>query len=319
MHRFAACGGTTAGGMMTLGSGTHRYEWIEGWAKLPAGIKLGYTHGAVTDRNDNVYIFNQSRDAVLVFDRDGNFIRSWGEQFAAGAHGMFLSEENGDEYLYLVDYEIPQIARTSLDGGVLFTISTPDRTDLYNESKKYKPTFACPAPDGGFYVFDGYGQNWIHRYDRDARYIRSFGGTGSEPGQLKCPHAGYIDTRSGEPILYVADRGNKRIQKLTPDGEHIGFVTDEMDMPCMFFEHQGELYIPDLHSRLTILDRNDRLIAHLGENPEAWQTKGWPNIQDRLQPGRFNSPHACCVDSHGDVYMVEWISTGRITKLRRQT
>jgi hypothetical protein len=304
---------------MNLGVGAYTYEWIEGWAELPAGVQLGYTHGVVTDSRDRVYIFNQSRHAVLVFEPDGTFIRSWGKQYAAGAHGMFLSREDGGEFLYLVDYEIPQIAKTTLEGEVLFTVGTPQRNDLYGESKKYKPTFACTAPDGGFYVFDGYGQSWIHQYDKEAKYLRSFGGKGSDPGQLNCPHAGYVDTRSGQPILYVADRGNKRIQKMTLDGRHIGFVTDEMDMPCMFFEHDGDLYIPDLHSRLTIFDRNDRLITHLGENAQAWQTKGWPNIQDQLQPGRFNSPHACCVDSRGDIYMVEWISTGRITKLVRKS
>lgn len=199
-------------------TGSHQYEWIEGWARLPEDIKIGYTHGVVTDSQDRVYIFNQSKDAVLTFEPDGTFIRSWGEQFKGGAHGMFLSRENGFEYLYLVDYDIPQIAKTTLDGKVLFTVGTPDRPDLYDDSKPYKPTFACTSPDGGFYVFDGYGQSWIHQYDSEANYIRSFGGEGSEPRQLACPHAGYIDTRSGMPLLYVADRGNNRIQKMTLHG-----------------------------------------------------------------------------------------------------
>src|SRR5687767_13434658 len=89
---------------MRLGQGEHTYEWVEGWAKVPAGKALGYTHGVITDKNDNVYVHNQSKDAVCVFDRDGNFLRSWGEEFAAGAHGMFYNREGGAEYLYFSDY-----------------------------------------------------------------------------------------------------------------------------------------------------------------------------------------------------------------------
>jgi hypothetical protein len=303
---------------MVIGSNTHVYEWRDDWASLPADMQWGYTHGVVTDAQDRVYVFNQSENAVVVFDRDGKFIRSWGSRFKAGAHGMFLSRENGRELLYLADYELPLVVKTTLDGEVLLELAAPDRPDIYSSGKAYKPTFACTAPGGDIYVFDGYGQSWIHQYDSAGKYTRSFGGTGAEPGRLKCPHAGYVDTRSGEPVLYVADRGNSRIQKFTLDGEHIGFITDEMDMPCMFYKHQGELYIPDLHSRLTILDRNDRLIEHLGHDPQAWPTRGWPEIQPQLRRGAFSSPHACCVDSRGDVYVVEWISTGRLIKLRRQ-
>ena len=106
-------------------------------------------------------------------------------------------------------------------------------------------------------------------------------------------------------------------QVFTLDGKHHRFIKDEMKSPCCFFQWKDEMYIPDLLARVTIYDKNDKAVAVLGDNPEAPTTKGWPNIQDKLQKGKFNSPHACCVDSHGDVYVVEWISTGRVTKLKR--
>ncbi len=302
---------------MTLGSGAHRFEWIENWAKIPAGKSLGFTHGVVTDAQDNVYVHNQSADAVCIFDRDGNFLRSWGSDFKEGAHGMFLSREKGREYLYLADYARHLVVKTTLQGEKITEIGMPDRPDIYQSVEEYKPTDVAVAPSGEFYVFEGYGKPYVHRYTADAKYIGSFGGEGSEPGKLKCPHGGWVDTRGREPVLYVADRGNNRIQKFTLDGKHLGFVTAELKQPCCFFEFHGDMYIPDLQARVTIFDRNDKLIAHLGDNPEAPATKGWPNIQDKLQPGKFNSPHACCVDSHGDLYVVEWISTGRVTKLRR--
>jgi len=76
--------------------------------------------------------------------------------------------------------------------------------------------------------------------------------------------------------------------------------------------------VPDLQARLVVLDKQDKVCAVLGDNPTAPKTEGRPNIQSKLVDGKFNSPHQCCVDSHGDVYVVGWISDGRITKLTRQ-
>lgn len=303
--------------MITLGAASHRYEWIENWAQLPDGKAFGYTHGVATDQHDNVIIHNQSAEAVCVFDRDGRFVRSWGAEFKEGAHGMFLSREAGQEFLYFADIFRRVVVKTTLGGEKVFQFGMPDQPDIYSDAKEFRPTDVCVAPNGDFYVFDGYGKPWIHQYSADAKYIRSFGGDGAAPGRLSCPHGGWVDTRGAQPVLWVADRGNNRIQKFTLDGEHIGFITSDLKRPCCFFEFKGDMYIPDLDARLTILDSSDRLITHLGDNPQAPATPGWPNIQAQLRPGRFNSPHACCVDSAGDVYVVEWISTGRVTKLRR--
>ncbi|HEY8668659.1 MAG TPA: hypothetical protein VIL86_18575 [Tepidisphaeraceae bacterium] len=303
---------------MTLGSGTHTYEWVENWAKLPAGKAFGYTHGVVIDSKENVHIFNQSKDALCTFDLAGNFIRSWGEEFAAGAHGLYLSKEGGTEYLYLSDYEIQKVRKTTLTGEMVLEFQRPDRKDIYADPKTYKPTDVCVGPSGDVYVFDGYGQPYVHRYDKNGKYLQSIGGPGNGQGQLNCPHAGNIDARHGEPELYVADRGNNRIQVFTLDGKHKRFITEAQQMPCNFAWYKDEVYIPDLLARVTILDKNDKLITHLGENPEAPKTTGWPNIQDKVQKGKFNSPHACRVDpKSGDLFVVEWISTGRVTKLKR--
>lgn len=304
---------------MRMGNGTHTYEVAEGWAKLPEGVQLGYTHGVVVDSRDNVYVHNRSKDAVIVFDREGNFLHSWGEPFAQGAHGMFLSNENGREYLYLADEVRHIVVKTTLDGKELFTLGVPDLPNVYDTPEKYRPTDTAVAPNGDIYICDGYGQSWIHQYRADGSHVRSWGGKGSEPGKLNCPHGLWVDTRGSEPLLYVADRGNHRIQVFTLDGEHVRLITEDIDYPCCFYQYGDEMYIPDLHSRVTILDRNDKLITHLGEDAEAWKKQGWPNRPaSERSPDRFVSPHAVCVDSRGDVYVVEWVADGRLTKLVRQ-
>jgi DNA-binding beta-propeller fold protein YncE len=303
---------------MRLGGGTRTYEVVEGWAKLPDGTSTGYTHGVATDSVDRVYVHNQSKNAIIVFDRDGDYLNSWGADFQEGAHGMRLYKQGGQEFLYFADYAKHRVVKTTLDGDVVFELGPPPMPEVYPDADAYRPTEVCVAPNGNIYVGDGYGRSYVHQYGPDAKWIRSWGGEGSEPGRLKCPHGVCIDTRRDPAVLLVADRGNGRIQIFTLDGEHIGFVTDELRQPCGFFLAGEDVVIPDLHGRVTILDKNNRLIAHLGDNPGIWDRPGWPNVpSDEIRTGVFNSPHAACVDSHGDLYIVEWISHGRITKLRR--
>ncbi|HEY3413066.1 MAG TPA: hypothetical protein VGM51_08410 [Armatimonadota bacterium] len=303
---------------MVIGEGSHRYEWDGAWAKLPDGVALGFTHGVVTDRQDNVYVFNQSKDAMCVFDREGRFMRSWGEQFAKGAHGLFLTPEGDDEFLILCDYELSAVFKTTLNGEVVWTITAPPLPEVYQTPDMFFPTDACVAPNGDVYVFDGYGQGWVHQYTHDARYIRSWDGSAGAAGKMQCPHGGWVDTRGPEPLLMVADRGNNRIQVFGLDGGYHSVITDELRFPCCFYQDGGEMIVPDLHARVSIFDERNRLITHLGDTPGAWDHPNWPDIPHaERHDGHFLTPHAACVDSRGDMYVVEFIPDGRLTKLIR--
>ncbi len=302
-----------------LGQGRHTYEWVPGWGELPAGRKYGYTHGVVEDAQGRILIHNQSPDAVCIFDPDGCFITSWGEQFRAGAHGMTLHEEDGTEYLYLAATTQHRIYKTTLDGEIVWEKGPPPIEDVYPDETRYIPTHIAFAPSGHFYVADGYGQSWIHQYDAAGEYLRSWGGLGTEPGKMNCPHGLWVDTRGPEPMVVVADRANVRLQYFTLDGRHVTFVANDLRFPCNFRIRGTDLLIPDLHGRVTILDQDNRLITHLGDDGPDWvQPPGYPNVPHELrQPGRFISPHDACWDRHGNLYVVEWISDGRVTKLRR--
>jgi sugar lactone lactonase YvrE len=302
-----------------VGSGTHVYEIAKGWAKVPSHVVLGYTHGIVVDSQDNVFVFHTETPSVIKFDKNGNYLSSWGEEFEGGAHGFLLHKEGNEEFFYITDTKRGLMVKLTIDGWPVLTLGTPDMPDVYNNERKFIPTDVCVAPNGDIYVTDGYGQNWIHQYDTKGSLIRSWGGTGSELGRMKCPHGISIDMRGPEPEVYVADRGNFRIQVFTLDGKHKRFIVNDMDMPCSFYYDGDEMFFPDLHSRVTIFDKNDRLITHLGEDQQAYKQQGWPNLPlDYFRPNKFSSPHGVCVDSQHNVYVAEWTQHGRITKMIRK-
>lgn len=301
-----------------VGSGSHQYTVAEGWGSLPEHITFGYTHGIDVDADDRVYIFHTGNPSVVVFDKSGKFLHAWGSEYEGGAHGFYIHKEGEEQFIYLTDIQRATVSKTTLQGDLVFRLPAPELPDVYDAERSYKPTDVAVAPNGDIYTTDGYGQHYIHRYNARGEYVHSFGGPGSEPGKVKCPHGISVHLRHGETELYVADRANHRIQVFTPEGEHKRFIEDDMDRPCSFYFHGEEMYFPDLHSRVTVFGRDDRLLAHLGEDQQAYKQQGWPNLPlTYYRSNKFSSPHGVCVDSEKSVYVAEWTQHGRITKLLR--
>jgi hypothetical protein len=335
LRPLAAVHGDEAQPFAILGSGDFRYSMDHHWAKLPEGKRFGYTHGIVEDRKGRFFVANQSRDAIMVLDQDGNFLSSWGQAYAKGAHGLRIEVEKDEEVLYLANTGLAEVVKTNLDGDVIWKAGRPYRPDVYTQDRPYSPTETALGPNGLLYVADGYGQSWIHVYDaKDGKYLDSFGGKGPQPENLNQPHGISIDARTGTPVLQISDRQNVRVVNFTLEGKLIGDVITRTDLrfPCTTF-HQGDLlYVPDLFSRVSIFDKNNRKLADLGDYVDgkpltSWDDfgakyadlKGYPNIPEskRLQ-NKFISPHALWVDRAENIYVVEWIEDGRVTKLTKQ-
>src|SRR5258706_5102208 len=125
-----------------LGQGKYRYELVPGWGQPPDSIQYGYTHGVVVDSQQRVLVHNQSKDAMVIFDQRGKFVKSWGEEFKKGAHGMFLSKEGRTEYLYLADIDRNIVVKTTLDGETVWTLEYPQEACAYQHAKQHRPTTA---------------------------------------------------------------------------------------------------------------------------------------------------------------------------------
>ena len=315
-----------------LGTGDHTYEAIHDWGELPANIKYGNCHGVVEDSQGRIYVHHtvnaasESHDTMVIFDAKGKYIKSWGKEFKGGAHGLHLQKEGKQEFLYLCDTKRAVVVKTDLDGREVWSLGYPKEAKPYEpgadgKNKKYSPTNLAVAPNGDVYVADGYGSWWVNVYDKNAKYKFSFGSPGKGAGELNNSHGIWCDTRAGEEkaTILVADRGNNRLQRFTLDGKHIEFI-DGTKLPCHFHIHQksGDMVIPDLGARVTLYDKNSKLIGHLGDDSAAntWrQTR--TKARDAFQPGKFVCPHGACFDRKGNIFVAEWVEVGRVTKLRK--
>jgi hypothetical protein len=312
-----------------LGEGEYQYEATHDWGELPASIKYGNTHGVVEDSQGRIYVHHtvnaasESHDSMVVFDEKGKFIKSWGKDFIGGAHGLHIAKEGRNEFLYLCDTKRALVVKTTLAGEEVFTLGYPNESEAYKpgpdgKNQKYSPTNLALAPNGDIYVGDGYGSSYINQYDSKGKYIRTFGGLGSGPGQLNCPHGLYVDTRGSQPVLTVADRANKRLQHFTLDGKHTGF-SEGVSSPCHFHARKGKVVIPDLDWRVTLLDEKNKVITHLGSGDLDVKAARELRRKQREEftPGKFITPHGACFDHAGNIFVVEWVEVGRVTKLRK--
>ncbi len=308
-----------------LGSGEYRYEAFHNWGTLPDHLKWGNTHGVCFDKDGLIYITHQSdakepMDAIVVFDPKGKYARSFGKDYHGGGHGLDIRRDGSEEFLYLCDIKNRRVVKLTLKGEKVWQIEQPAEPGVYTGDAKYVPTNVAFAPDGGFYIGDGYGSSYVHQYDKDAKWVRTFGGPGDDKGKLKQPHGLWIDDRPGrKPSLVVADRANNRLQYFTLDGEHVGFAGNVL-FPCHFDIRGDVLLIPDLHARVTLLGKDNKPLVQLGDD-KTWieevkkmKVRGEP---DRYRPGLWVHPHDAAFDRDGNIFVVEWVPVGRVTKLVR--
>jgi hypothetical protein len=306
-----------------VGQGDHVYEVTHDWGELPAGIQYGNTHGVCEDSHGHIYIHHtvfstsEKPDSMVVFDHKGKFVKSWGKEFKGGAHGLFIHKEGKQEFLYLCDTKRGLMVKTTLSGEEVFTLGYPKESEPYSKQIKYSPTNLAIAPNGDIYIGDGYGSSYINQYDSQGKYIRTFGGPGKEAGQLSCPHGIIVDTRGAQPVLVVADRTNKRIQRFTLDGKHIDFLYGT-NAPCHFGIYKnGDVVVPDLFARVTLMDKDNKIITELGDDSSSEYMKTRKLTRDHFTPGKFVCPHGACFDHAGNIYVVEWVEVGRVSRLKK--
>lgn len=295
-----------------IGAGQFAYEVFPDWAKLPKGWNFLEVVDVGVDNQDRVYLFNRGPHPLMIFDRQGNLLNSWGEGMFQRPHGLTIGPENT---IYLVDDGAHVVQQFTPEGKLLMTIGTPGKGAGFMSGKPFQqPTkVAIEEKTGDLYISDGYGNARVHKFSSQGKYLFSWGESGTDPGQFNLVHSVAVDKKG---LVYVADRENHRLQIFNEEG--------------FFLKQWVNLHRP---CALHIAGKEEQLV-YIGELPPAYPfNQNYPHIGGRLliynlqgerlailgdiqagsHPHQFLAPHGLAIDSHGDIYVgeVSWSFRGK--------
>ena len=268
------------------------YRPVAGWPELPPKLVLGPVSAVATDAKDRVYVAHRGPKPVLVFDRDGKFIRSWGDEHIKTAHGLRVDHEGN---VWLTDIGNHLVMKFDPEGKLLLTLGKKgqagDKDDQFD-----RPTDVAVTPSGDFYVTDGYGNARVLKFDRTGKLLKQWGTKGTGEGEFNLPHSIVLDAKGR---VYVGDRENNRVQIFDAEGKYLE-QWKESGAPYGLFLAGDRLFVADGRANwIRVLGPDGKPIGRFGEKGTA--------------AGQFQMPHMLCVDSRGDVYVAE-VTNKRIQK-----
>jgi hypothetical protein len=279
----------------------------------PDNKLLGPTHGgAAIDRAGNVYISTDTERGILVFGKDGKYLRNFGP---GQIHGLHLQRERDGEYLYAARPSFHEVLKIKTDGTTAWKMGYPEESKIYTKAEEYAPTNMVALPDGTIFVADGYGKNWIHKYDKDRKYIKSFGGPGASPaeeGKFNRCHGLATDLRGPKPLLVVCNRESGRVEHWDTDGNFIKVLQRGLRMPAAAHVAGDYIAIAELQGRVTILGKDNSIALQVGDNPTEGQRANFGLEPAKWTEGICNSPHAVSFDRAGNLVVAEWSQFGRV-------
>jgi DNA-binding beta-propeller fold protein YncE len=316
------------------------YQAVKDWVRLPdVNAKPTNQHGdvAVSSKGE-VYVSTMDPDAgVQVFSADGKFLRN-----VPGApndfHGFVIRKDGGTEYIFGPRVDKHTIVKMTLEGKIVLEIpasAIPDQyklvrqpntkknakgeiTKLPDEGKPYvRMTAMDVAPNGDLYVTDGYASDFVHRFDRNGKYLASFGGK-KEPYNFRTLHKIAIDTRFEPARIIGVDRANGRVVHMALDGKFIGVIATDMLLPAAVAVQGDYAVIGELKGQVTVLDKAGQVVAKFATNTnpaEAGTNKPEPAV---WRPGVVTAPHGVAFSANGDIFVSEYSLFGRVHRFNRK-
>ena len=293
---------------MLYGAGKYTYELADEWVKMPEGLSLLDVGGISVDAQDRVYVLNRSKYPIIIFDREGNVLKKWGEDLFNRAHGSCIGPDGS---VYCTDDRNHVVFKFSSEGEILMTLGTKGehtdtgyvRTFDFWESlgriTKGAPPFNRPtgvalSSQGEIYIADGYGNARIHKFTPDGKLMFSWGEPGGRPGQFRLPHTIRVDKQDR---VWVTDRENHRVQIFDAQGKFLDQWTDFIRPTDVCIDDDGTVYASDMGMRVSIWNSKGEMITR------------WGNAGLDKESALFLAPHAVAVDSHGDLYVGEVSNT----------
>jgi DNA-binding beta-propeller fold protein YncE len=259
------------------------YKHVKNWPKLPPDWSWGQVVGVAVDQDLNYYVYHRGDKApsLVVFNRDGDVLRSWGNGIYGRPH-MIKCDSAGN--IWLIDDGSHILYLYNGDGDVLKKLGTKDVAGM-DGTHFNRPTDIAFGLDGGYYISDGYGNRRVARFDSELNYLGQWGSEGEGEGQFVLPHA---ITADDEGLVYVADRTKWRVQIFSSDGEFLRQWTHIGKPYSIVYADDGYFYICDGdNDRVTKVDKSGRIIGFFGEKGST--------------PGGLATAHDITVAKNGDI------------------
>lgn len=267
------------------------------------------------DKAGNIYVTTDTPRGIVIFSPDGKFLRAAGP---TRIHALEIREENGTEYLYAARPSEHEVVKLKLDGTPVWTLTYPKESSLYQDANGFNPCAVTVAPDGSIFVADGYGSNYVLKFDRNRKFVKAFGGPGTEEGKFKTCHGIALDTRHEKPLLLVCNRNNDRVEHWDLDGNFVKVIQKDLRMPAAVHIQGDYAVIPELKGRVTVLNKAGEIAAQVGDNPTENHRANFGLAPDQWKEGICNSPHGASMDKQGNLIVSEWSRFGRLHKFVRE-
>ena len=302
-----------------MGAGAMTFDTVPGWGLGDDGKSvIGPTHGSVViDKAGNIY--TSADMGVFVFSPDGKVIRRFVSDEHSKIHDMEIRDEADGEFIYGARNANAEGIKFSAEtGDIVLKLPFPKESGL--DLQKFSPTAITVAPNGDIILSDGYASNYIFKFDKNGKYLMHFGSKGNDLKQFNTAHGMTLDTRYDPPRLLICDRNHEpkgRLLHYDLDGNFIEEVITGLGMPTSVAVQGDFVSVPDLHGRLVILDKTNRIISVLGHNPDPKLGASYNVPQEQWKEGIFSGTHGSYWDKDGNLYVQDWNVSGRLMKLVR--
>jgi len=272
------------------------YRLVPGWGTLPDGGTWGEVPGMAIDASGKIYAFHRSEVPIVELDRSGRILKMWGEKLFAWPHGLRIDVAGN---LWITDGQArngigQQVFKYSPDGKLLMTLGTKgvrgEGPDTFGG-----PCDVAVAANGDIFVADGHQNSRVVKFDKDGKFIKAWGKRGDQPGEFNLPHTLVIDSRGR---VLVGDRSNNRIQIFDQDGNFIDQWTQFGTPSRMYVAPDDTLYVVDYNVKKGVF------VGSAKDGSVKYK------IDDAVAEG-------VAVDKDGNIYVVEWVGTGRVTFLKK--
>ncbi len=285
--------------------------------KDPGGKSLGPCHGGtVIDKAGTIYVTTDTERGIVVFSPQGKFLRAVGP---TRIHGLEIREENGTEYIYGARPNDHEVIKLKLNGEKEWAIGYPGEAGIYKDANGFKPCAVTVAPDGSIFIADGYGANYVLKFDSTRKFVKAFGGPGKEEGKFNTCHGIAVDMRQGKPLLLVCNRNSNRVEYWDLDGNFVKVIQKDLRMPAAVHIRGDYAVFPELQGRVTVLDKEGNIVAQIGDNPIKEQRANFGLPPDQWKAGICDSPHGASIDKDGNLIVSEWSKFGHLHKFVQAT